>query len=111
MKEIILHVYDKAGNVTKECKAGTCNIMFGTVRKLMKLFKVDELENTAQILKIVAGAWDDVTAIMGECFPEMEDEDWDCVMLKELVPCMIAILKDSFLEIMNIPKDPKAKGE
>lgn len=109
--EIKLKVYGKDGEVLKECKAKTVDIMFGTIRNLMKLFRVDELENTAQILKVVGSAWSDVTAILSECFPEMEDEDWDHVKLKELVPVILSILKDSFAEIVSIPKDPKVKGE
>lgn len=109
--EIKLKVYNENGDVEKECVASSVDIMFGTIRNLMKLFKVDELENTAQILKVVGGAWNDVTKILSECFPDITDEDWDNVKLKELVPVIIAILKDSFAEIMMIPKDPKAKGE
>ena len=109
--ELTLNVYEKSGEISKVCKAGTCDIMFGTVRKLMALFQVDELENTAQVLKTVASAWDDVTAILSECFPDISDDEWNMVKLKELVPVVIAILRDSFTEILTIPKDPKAKGE
>ena len=109
--EIKLKVYEDNGEVSKEFTAQSVDIMFGTIRRLMKLFSVDELENTAQIFKIVGGAWSDVTAILSEGVPEITDEDWDHVKLKELVPVIIEILKASFAEILTIPKDPKATGE
>lgn len=105
--EIKLKVYSRGGAVEKECVAESVDIMFGTVRNLMRLFSVDELENTAQILKVVSGAWTDVTAILSECFPDITEEEWDRVKLKELVPVIVAILRDSFAEILTIPKDPK----
>jgi hypothetical protein len=109
--EIKLNVYNKAGDVVKECKAQTCDIMFGTIRKLMKLFKVDSLENTAQVLQIVVDAWDDVTGILAECFPDISDDEWDFVKVRELLPVVLVILRDTFAEILTIPKDPKVNGE
>jgi hypothetical protein len=34
----------------------------------------------------------------------MEDDDWNNVSLKELLPVLILILRDSFKEMMAIPK-------
>ena len=109
--EIKLKVYKEDGSILKECTAQTCEIYFGTVRKLMKLVTVDERDKTAQIPGVVASAWDDVTKIISECFPEITEEDWDHVKLNELLPVVLAILKDTFAEMMAIPKDPKVTGE
>lgn len=110
--KITLKVYEKDGTIKKEVAANSVDIMFGTVRRLMALFKVDKLENTAQVLETVSGAWNDVTSILNECFTDMTEEDWDGVKVKELLPVVLAILKDSFAEILNIPTDPKnAAGE
>lgn len=109
--KITLNVYDKNGEVAKECYAESVDIMFGTVRNLMRLFKVDELDNTAQILKTVGEAWNDVTNILSECFPTITDEEWNRVKLKELVPVIVSILRDSFAEILTIPQSPKVTGE
>lgn len=111
MKEIVLKVYDKNGNVAKESAAIQADIMFGTVRKLMRLFRVDELNNTAQLFKAVVGAWDEVTGILSECFPDITEEDWDNVKLKELVPAIVSILGDSFSEILTIPKEKNPTGK
>ena len=77
----------------------------------MKLFKVDSLENTAQVLQIVVEAWDDVTGILEECFPDITDDEWNFVKVKELLPVVISVLRYTFAEILAIPKDPKADGE
>lgn len=105
--ELKIKVYGKGGEVVKESAANSVDIMFGTVRRLMALFSVDGLDNTAQFLSTVAKAWGDVTAILDECFPDMSEADWDGVKVKELLPVILSILKGSFAEILNIPRDPK----
>lgn len=107
MDELKLNVYDEEGNVAKEIAIVPVDLMFGTIRNLMKLLKVDELKDTVELLKTVNSAWDDLTKILSKCLPELKEEDWDYVKVKELLPILIVILKESFSEIMTIPKDEK----
>lgn len=102
-----LNVYEKDGKTVKKvCEGETCEIMFGTIRKLMKLFEVENM-NDANVLNTVAGAWGEVTMVLGECFPDVQEEDWDCVKPKELLPVLITILKYAFTEMMEIPSESK----
>lgn len=109
---IELNVYEKDGKtVSKTVKAEPIEIMFGTIRSLVALFKVDELENTAQILKTVTKAWDEVIDVLGECFPDMEDDDWNHTKLKDIVYVVVSILRGSLSDILSIPKEKNGKRE
>lgn len=100
-------VYDGNDNVVKTCEAQTIDLEFGTVRSLMKLLNVDNMNDTGQLLNVVYNAWEQLVEILGKCFPDMETEDWEHVKLKELIPVIMDILKASFTDILSIPKDPK----
>lgn len=73
----------------------------------MKLFNLDNIENTAEILNIVMASWEDVIAILDRVFPDITEEDWDTVDTKELIQAIYDVLKFAFKNMMNIPIDPK----
>lgn len=102
-----INVYDKDNNVVKTCEAQTVDLEFGTIRALMKLLNVDNMNDTGQLLDVVYNAWEQLVDILNQCFPDMETEDWEHVKLKELIPVIVDILKASFADILSIPKDPK----
>ena len=105
---VVLNVYEKdMKTVKKECKANLVKIPFGIIRKLMKLFNLDNIENTAEILNIVMASWEDVIAILDRVFPDITEEDWDTVDTKELIQAIYDMLKFAFKNMMNIPIDPK----
>lgn len=103
--ELVLNVYDDNDEITKTCEAKVIDLRFGTIRSLMKLLKVDNIEDTSELLKTLYGAWDQVTKILSQVFPDMEENDWDNVKLSELLPVVIQILKSSFAQILTIPKE------
>lgn len=106
-KLIILNVYDDNDNIVKQAEATPVSIKYGAVRKIMKLLKVDKIENTVDILATVSEVWDELTAILVKCFPDMEEEDFDNVKLEELIPAVIDILKMSFSKLGEIPSNEK----
>jgi hypothetical protein len=105
--EIKLNVYDDENNIVKTSTAEVVELKFGSIRSLMKLLNVDDIDDTAQLLKAVYGAWDQLTKILNGCFPDMTDEDWDNVKLSELIPVLMTILKYSFTQMLAIPTDSK----
>lgn len=109
MKGLVINVYDKAdrNNVVKTVEAEPADLMFGSIRSIMKLLNIDDINDTGELLKTVYDAWDQLTGILNECFPEMEDKDWDNVKLNELIPVIVTILKVSFGKVLDIPGDPK----
>lgn len=107
MRDIVLKVYDDNDEVIKEVTATKATIRFGVVRQLMKLLKVDEIEDTGELFGVILGAWDEVIKLLDKFFPDMEEEDWNGVDVEELVPTVFLLLKDIFAETLTIPKDPK----
>lgn len=105
--ELKLNVYDDENNVVKTATAEVMELKFGSIRSLMKLLNIDDINDTAQLLKVVYGAWEQLTKILNGCFPEMTDEDWDNVKVSELVVVLVAILKYSFTQMLSIPTDSK----
>lgn len=100
-----LNVYNKDGEVVKTVEGKNIDIKFGHIRSIMKLLNVDNIDDTYDLLNSVYSAWEKLTEILSECFPEMEEEDWENVRIKELIPELIQIIKDSFAEILTIPKE------
>lgn len=108
MSQILeIKVYDKNGKVEKTCTAEMLDLRFGTIRSIIEILNVENIEDTEQLLVTITRAWEQVTGILSECFPEMSYEDWENVKMKELMPVLIGILKYSFREILTIPKNPK----
>lgn len=105
MNDLILNVYNDNDEVVKTCKAQFVELRFGAVRSIMKLLKVDQIETNLELMNAISNAWEQLTAILGKCFPEMEDSDWDNVKMSELIPVVVSILKSSFAKMMDIPKE------
>lgn len=106
--DITLKVYEEdMATVKKECKAEMVKIPFGTIRKLMQLFNVDNIDDTSAIMGIVMTSWTNVISILDKVFPEVSEEDWDTVDTKELIQVVYQLLKNVAVEFMSIPTDPK----
>lgn len=104
--ELKLNVYEK-GVVKKTCVAHTIDFEFGTIRAIMEVLKIDDVDDVGGLLESVCDVWDELIEILGQCFPDMEEEDWEHVKLKELIPILVQVLKNSFKEMLKIPQDPK----
>lgn len=102
--ELKIKVYDDDDNVIKECKAQTVDIRFGQVSAIMELVDVENVDDTGELLKVVNSAWKQLKKILSKVFPDMTEDDWENVSVKELLPVVVAILKDSFREMLTIPK-------
>lgn len=107
MENLVLKVYDEDDKVTKEVEAKVIDLRFGTVRSLVELLNVEDIDDTAELLKKVYSAWGQITKILSKVFPEMEDADWDNVKLSELLPILVIIFKSSFVQMLAIPADSK----
>lgn len=102
--ELKITVYDDDDKVIKECKAQTVDIKFGQISAIMELVDIDDVNNSMELLKTVKRAWKQITKVLSKIFPDMTDEDWDYVSMKELLPVVVAIIKDSVAEMLTIPK-------
>lgn len=107
MEKLVLNVYDNEDNIVKTSTAELIELKFGSIRKLMKLLNIDNIDDTSELLKVLYGAWEQITKVLTGCFPDMTDEDWDNVKVSELIPVLMGILKYSFAQMLTIPTDPK----
>lgn len=102
MNDIKINVYDKKGEIVKTCTAKTASIKFGTVRAIMRLLQIDKIDDTSQMFSAVYGAWEQLINLLGDCFPDMKEEDWDNVPVAEVLEVLIEILKSSFADMKLI---------
>lgn len=110
MDKLKLNIYDDSNKeVVKTVESNTFDLTFGTIRTLMDLLKIESLENTMDMLKTIYGAWNEIKNVLGEVFPDMKDEDWNHVKVKELVPVIINIGKFAITDALSIPSS-KAKN-
>lgn len=107
-KEVFeIKVYGKDQKVVKTCQAVDASLKFGAIRKVMALLSIDDINDTGTLLKTIYGAWGELTEVLSQFFPEMTDDDWDNVLIEELVPVVFGIIKSTFGKIMSIPSDSK----
>lgn len=102
-----INVYDKDKKIIKTCTAIDCDIRFGSVRKIMALLDLDDIDDITALLRTIYSAWDQTTKVLSECFPDMQEEDWDNVYINELVPTVVGIAKASVAKIFDVPSDSK----
>lgn len=105
---LVLKVYDESGkNVVKTYESTTYDLMFGTVMSLMELLKIDEINDQMELLKTVHSAWDEIKTVLSGVFPDVTEEDWKHVKVKELLPIIMEIAKFAVTDMFSIPTDPK----
>lgn len=105
--KLTINIYDENDDIVKTAEAKVVDLRFGTIRRLMEVLNVDDINDTSELLKTVYKAWNQITNILEKAFPDIEDDDWDNVKLSELIPVLMVILKSSFVQMMTIPTDSK----
>lgn len=103
---LILKVYDEKGkNIVRAHESTTYDLMFGTVMKLMELLKIEEMDNQMEMMKTIYEAWDEIKIVLSEVFPDVTEEDWKHVKVKELLPIILDIAKFAVTDMFSIPSD------
>lgn len=106
--DLTLNIYDKTGkNIVRISKADTYDLMFGTVMSLMELVKIEDSDNQLELLKTIVNAWNEITDVLSEVFPDITADEWKYVKVKELMPVILDIAKSAVSETFVIPKNPK----
>ena len=106
MKEFKLNVYDADGkNVIKTLCGSEFDLSFGTIRKLMKLLKIDDATSSFDLLVIINDAWDELINILDKVFVDATEDDWNNVQVKELIPILVQIMKYSLTKALSIPTE------
>lgn len=102
-----IKVYDDENNVIKTCKAVDCELKFGAIRKVMALLEIEDINDTTALFKTVYGAWDQLTKVLSQCFPDMTEDDWDNVHVSELIPVVVSLAKNMIAKVLTIPAESK----
>ena len=105
MENITLKITDKKGNLIKLYEAKPYELEFGTIRTLMRILKIEDMENQGELLKTLAGAWDEVINVLNEFFPDCTEEEWDKVKVKEVLRVIIEVSKYAISEAFVIPTE------
>ena len=97
-KEVFkINVYDKDKNVVKTCEAVDCDLMFGSIRKLMALLQIGDDSNTDSVFFLMYKAWDELVYVLSECFPDMTAE--------ELIPTVKGLAINMLAKAAGLPGD------
>ena len=103
---LVLNIYDNKGKeVVKTYKSSEYELMFGTVMKLMDLLQIENMDNQLELLKLIHGAWNEVKEVLSSVFPDVTDDEWKCVKVKELLPLIIGIAKFAVSDALSIPTE------
>lgn len=105
--KVTLNVYDENNNIVKTCEARYARIRFGTIRSLMKLLKIDQVNDASELMNTVYTAWDKIVNILDTCFPDMTEEDWDNVDFAEVTKALLGITRMTFAKMTEVPRDEK----
>lgn len=106
MKNITLKITDKSGqNTLKIYEAQPYELEFGVVRKLMAILKVENMDNQAELIKVISDAWDEIIDVLSNVFPECTDEEWDKAKVKEVLRVIIDVAKYAVSEVFVIPTE------
>ena len=107
MKEFVITIYENDGiTIKKTATAKPISLMFGPIRSIMDLLKIEDVSDTMQLLTMISDAWEQLTEVLTQVFPDLTKDDLDHVKIEELIPVLIGIIRYSFSQIMQIPKDP-----
>lgn len=103
---IKLNIYAADGKtINRTATSEPFDLSFGAIRKLMSLLKIEKLNDTASILNIINNAWEEIIKILSEAFPDITDDEWDCIKLNELVPAVIGIAKEALTGVNSLPRE------
>ena len=108
--QLLLNIYDPESKViTKQYKAETVDIMFGTIEDLIEIIDVDKLSenNDTELTKIILLSIKKVKPLLKEVFTGLTDEELKNTKIKELIPLFIDIVKYMFAEISGLGNGSK----
>lgn len=108
MKEKLeLSIYDEKGKVIKKAEANLVSIKFKSIRLLMDILNIEEMNSNMEMFRTLAGAWGEVKEILNQIFPDLTEEELDEADLADLLPLIKKVLAYSLVKIMDIPHDEK----
>ena len=104
--QLILNIYDPSTKlVTKQYKAETVDIMFGTIEDIIDI--VDILDDNMELLKVLMLSMKKLKPLLKSVFTGLTDEELKCTSVKELIPLFKDIIKFLVDEINGLGNGSK----
>lgn len=98
--ELEIHTYKK-GDVEKTYTATEYDLMFGTVEDLLNIIDVDNVESNIELTKMIVKGMKQIKPLLLEVFDGVTEEELRRVPMKELIPCVIGLVKCAMDEVTN----------
>lgn len=104
-----LDIY-KGNKIIKTVEAEGAALTFGVIKGLSKIIKLDGLKSTSDVSKACFEAMDGLVEILSMIFPDMTEEDWDGVQIKDMIDLILELSRTAVTEALMLPTDGKAKN-
>lgn len=106
--QLLLNIYDPSTKmITKQYKAETVDIMFGTVEDIIDIVDVDKLDDNMELAKILIISMKKLKPLLKEVFTGLTDEELKCTSIKELIPLFKDILGFMMSELNSLGNNSK----
>lgn len=106
MAEITLNIYGAGKEKVKTLTTSGYDLMMGTVEDFMQIIDVDKLNDNMEVAKMVLNGFAQMKPLLKDIFPEMTDEDFKGIKIKELVRTIMQI-GTSIVESLRVLNDEK----
>lgn len=106
-EKLELIIRNEKGKEIKRSEAHLISIKFKTVRLLMDILKIEEMESNTDMFRMLSGAWGEIKKILNQIFPDLTEEELDEVDLSDLLPILKKVIAYSIAKTMSIPHDEK----
>lgn len=109
MKEFTLDIY-KGNKKVKTVKAKRAELTMGVVRKLTNLINFEKEKTAAEMNKLMFDLWNPLTELLGVLFPDVTEEEWDGVRVKDMIKLIMDVTTAAVSEALEIPTDGTEKN-
>lgn len=105
--QYVLKIYDKSHRkIARIVKADEFDLFYGTVETVVEIIDIEKVNNNFDVIKIVLNAKDEIINLLKDIFPDVSDEEWKCVKVKDIVAVLLQIIKSTVTGI-NLLSDEK----
>lgn len=89
-----LKIYDETHKkVKRTVQSEEYDLFFGTVEAVTELIDVDKMSNNFDVIKTVIKSKNEIVRLLKDVFPNVTDEEWKLVKVKDMAFVLIEIVK------------------
>jgi hypothetical protein len=99
--KLVLNVYSNDGEIEQTVEARSIDVMYGTIKSIMEILHIEKATDTRELLGVIYDVWGELTEVLSQIFPTLTEDEWNRVKMSELIPVVMAVLKQSFATITH----------